>query len=394
MSQYYSDLFQSISGSSGNTSWFAEWNNIKSGSYYKAAKAYVDKINSSNTTNATSSRTSKTGNVLDQILAEKRNSTVSKQTQTANSNLTSNMTSLAGSVATLQKDDTYTASNGTSAEDKVVSAMKDFVSQYNNVVATAKKSTLASQTSHIAAIMKTSESNSGKLAEIGITVNRDGTLQLNEDRLKSADLSKVKDLFSKDNVTSYGSTVMSRLTFVPVSSSAEKNTAKDDAKEDTAAASSAAFLETDSNALASNSLYGKIKGTDGTYQYNIEKILSTANSFVKNYNNMFDAAKSSTNSGVTSNLAQIKDKTAQNKTMLEQFGFKVDEKGKMTLDEDVFKKADMSKVQDFFKNYGSSIATNASLVDYYMTTQANTASGYTSDGTYNVDGSTRFNDIV
>ena len=80
--------------------------------------------------------------------------------------------------------------------------------------------------------------------------------------------------------------------------------------------------------------------------------------------------------------------------MLEQFGFKVDEKGKMTLDEDVFKKADMSKVQDFFKNYGSSIATNASLVDYYMTTQANTASGYTSDGTYNVDGSTRFNDIV
>ena len=66
----------------------------------------------------------------------------------------------------------------------------------------------------------------------------------------------------------------------------------------------------------------------------------------------------------------------------------------MTIDEDTFKKSDMSQVQKFFKDYGSSIATNASLVDYYSTTKANTASGYTAAGAYNVQGSSRFVDAI
>ena len=66
----------------------------------------------------------------------------------------------------------------------------------------------------------------------------------------------------------------------------------------------------------------------------------------------------------------------------------------MQIDEDTFKKADMSKVQKFFKDYGSAIATNASLVDFYMTTQANTASGYTAAGKYNVQGSNFFADFI
>ena len=56
--------------------------------------------------------------------------------------------------------------------------------------------------------------------------------------------------------------------------------------------------------------------------------------------------------------------------------------------------ADMSKVQEFFKDYGSSIATNASLVDYYMTTQANAANSYTAGGAYNVQGSSRYTGTV
>ena len=66
----------------------------------------------------------------------------------------------------------------------------------------------------------------------------------------------------------------------------------------------------------------------------------------------------------------------------------------MKIDEDTFKKADMSKVQRFFKEYGSSVATNASLVDFYMTTQANSASGYTADGGYNVQGNFRYEDTI
>ena len=66
----------------------------------------------------------------------------------------------------------------------------------------------------------------------------------------------------------------------------------------------------------------------------------------------------------------------------------------MSIYEDTFKKSDMSKVQEFFKDYGSSVATNASLVDYYMNTRANAASGYTAAGAYNVQGSSGYTDVM
>lgn len=109
---------------------------------------------------------------------------------------------------------------------------------------------------------------------------------------------------------------------------------------------------------------------------------------------MFDNAESSSNSGVVANLSYIREKTARNEDALKQFGISVDQKGRMKIDEDTFKKSDMSKAQKFFKDYGSSIATNASLVDYYMTTKANAASGYTAAGEYNVQGSSRYTDIM
>ncbi|MDE7248699.1 MAG: hypothetical protein K2N82_02195, partial [Lachnospiraceae bacterium] len=146
----------------------------------------------------------------------------------------------------------------------------------------------------------------------------------------------------------------------------------------------------------SDKLYEKVKDKDGneTDKYDIDKIFATAKSFVNNYNGMFDAGESSSNSGVLANLSYIREKTARNADALKQFGINVDSKGKMSINEDTFKKSDMSKVQAFFKDYGSSIATNASLVDYYMTTQANASSGYTSDGAYNVQGNARYADTM
>ena len=156
------------------------------------------------------------------------------------------------------------------------------------------------------------------------------------------------------------------------------------------AGSSAASLKADSKLLASDKLFEKILDKDGSYKYDVDSILATAKSFVNNYNNMFSAAESSSNSGVLANLSNIREKTANNKDMLSQFGISVDDNGKMKINEDTFKKSDMSEVQKFFKDYGSSISVNASLVDYYMTTQANAANGYTSDGTYNVQGNVRY----
>ena len=390
--QDMSFLFSSLGNGAAGSSFLSDYASIKNGSYGKLMKAYYGNVGSSGTT-ASAGKTG-TSNVLDRILEEKKNPTVSKKAQEANSNLTSGISNLIKSVSTLQSEKTYTtADGGTSAADKVVSAVKNYVSMYNDVVSASKDSTLTSKTSHVASMMRGSEANAGKLAEIGITINRDGTLQLNEGKLKSTDISKVQELFTKDDVMSYGSTVMSRLGFASASSASVSSTTNDTAKKDEGPDTSAAALKADIEKLLSGSLYEKIQDKDGKEQYDISKLFAAVKSFVGNYNGMLSAAQASYNSGVSANLTRVMEKTAQNKDALEQFGISVDEKGRLKIDEDTFKKSDMSQLQEFFKEYGSSIATNVSLVNYYMTTQANTASGYTANGTYNAQDSSRY-DVI
>lgn len=392
----YSYLFQGLSssgGSLGNLNFLSDYASLKNGSYSKLMKAYYG-TGQSTSTGASSDRKSRGSNVVDKIIEEKMHPKVSKEVQKANKDLSAGLSSLNSAVSTLRNDNTYTdTKDGKSASDKVASAMKDFVTNYNNVVSTSKDSTLTSKTSYVANMMSSTAANADKLSEIGVTINANGTLTLSEGKLKEADISKVQELFSSDNILSYGSVVSSRLQFAGAASGTG---GIDLTGTDNKTTSSASSLKTDSQALASDELYQKVKDKNGneTNEYDIKKIFATAKSFVSNYNKMFDTAESSANSGVVANLSYIREKTARNEDALKSFGISVDGKGRMKIDEDTFKKADMSKVQAFFKDYGSSIATNASLVDYYMTTQANAANGYTAGGSYNVQGSSRYTGTV
>ncbi|MCM1534868.1 MAG: hypothetical protein NC126_02975 [Clostridium sp.] len=385
----YSFLFSGLSGSSGtNLNFLSDYASIKNGSYGKLMKSYYGAAKTSAT--ASSGTKSSSKNILDKIWEEKRNPKVSKDTQESNENLTTGLSTLQTTVAALRDDKTYTdTANGKSAIDKTVTAMKAYVEDYNNVVTAAKGSTLANKTAYVANMMSSTAANADKLSEVGVTVNSDGTLELDESKLKAAGSAKVQELFSADDIMSYGSSIASRIQFAGASSGT-KSTGSTEAEK--ATGSGAAGLKADSKTLASDELYARVKDKDGneTDKYDVDKIFATVKSFVNNYNGMFDAAESSSNSGVVANLAYIREKTARNEDALKQFGITVDTKGRMKVDEDTFKKSDMSKVQDFFKDYGSSISTNASLVDYYMTTQANAANGYTSAGTYNVQGSARY----
>lgn len=388
-------LFQSLSSGSGgaaNLNFLSDYASIKNGSYGKLMKAYYATGQESGT--STGSTKSSTKNILKKLEEEKKNPKVSKDVQTANSNLTSGLSSLNKSISTLQNSTTYTdTENGQSAADKVVSAVKSFVTDYNNVVNAAKGSTLTGKTAYVANMMSSTAANSGKLSEIGVRVNTNGTLEVDETKLKATDISKVQELFSSEDIMSYGSRLSSRVHFAGGTASTDK-TNTDNTETNKTTVSSAAGLKADGKALASDELYQKVKDKDGAEKYDVEKIFAMAKSFVNNYNGMFDTAESSSNSGVVANLTSIREKTAKNADVLKQFGISVDAKGKMAIDEDTFKKSDMSKVQEFFKDYGSSVATNASLVDYYMNTRANAASGYTAAGAYNVQGSSGYTDVM
>ncbi len=391
-SSYLLQSLSSGSGGMGNLNFLSDYASIKNGSYGKLMKSYYG-AGVSTSTGASSKKYSSEG-VLEKILEAKKNPKVSKEAQKANASLSTGIASLKTSVSALQNDKTYTdTENGQNATDKVVSAMKAYVTNYNNVVNAAKGSTLTGKTAHVANMMRTTAANADSLAEIGVTIDSSGLLELNEGKLKAAGTSKVQELFSPDNIMSYGSTIASRVQFAGTSNS---TSVTDSTDTNNKAGSSAASLKEDGRKLASDELYAKKKDEDGneTNEYDVAKIFATAKSFVSNYNSMFDKAESSTNSGVLANLSYIREKTAYNANTLKQFGIDVDQKGRLKINEDTFKNSDMSQVQKFFKDYGSSVATNASLVDYYLTTQANAASGYTANGEYNVQGSARYADTM
>lgn len=386
--QDYSFLFSGLSGSAGaNLNYLSDYASIKNGSYGKLMKSYYSAEKASTAVSEDGKSSSK--NILDKFWEQRRNPKVSKDVQEANANLTAGLSTLRTSVAALRNSKTYTDAAGQSAADKTVAAMKAYVEDYNSVVNASKGSTLTSKTAYVANMMSSTAANADKLSEVGITVEANGNLKLNEAKLRAAGSAKVQELFSADNVMSYGSMIASRVQFAGAASSAG---ATGSAEADKTPGSGAASLKAAGQALASDALYEKVKDKDGndTGKYDVEKILATAKSFVNSYNGMFDAAQSSANSGVVSNLSYIREKTARSEDALKQFGISVDTKGRMKLDEETFQQSDMSKVQQVFKDYGSSIATSASLVDYYMVTQANAASGYTSVGTYNAQGSVRY----
>lgn len=386
-------LFQSLSSNGNgmvNLNFLSDYASIKNGSYGKLMKAYYSTGLNSGTSVSGSKTSSK--NILEKLEAEKKNPKVSKEVNAANSNLTSGLSSLKSSISVLQNDNTYTnTENGQSAADKTVSAVKAFVTDYNNVVSAAKDSTLTGKTTYVANMMSSTAANADKLSEIGVRVNANGTLEIDEAKLKTTDLSKVQELFSARDIMSYGSKLASRVQFAGTTAAVNKAAGTETNK---TTVSDAARLKADSASLASDELFQKVKDKDGVESYDVEKIFTKAKSFVNNYNRLFEAAESSSNSGVLANLSYIREKTAQNSDDLKQFGISVDAKGRMKIDEDTFKKSDMSKVQEFFKDYGSSIANNASRVDYYMTTRANAASGYTASGAYNVQGSSSYTDIM
>lgn len=401
MSYYGTGFF---SGTSGNSGWYSDWTGIRNGSYGRMMKSYYSGLHDSDTAVSGRRTSTSTGgeDVLDRLLRERRYPTVSRETQEANARLTSEIPRLASSVSVLQNEKTYQDTTGkTDAADKVFSAVKNYVSGYNDVVRAAKESTLTNKTTHVAAMMNATRENKDKLAELGITVSGNGILQLDEDKLKAADISKVQELFSRDNVMSYGSTVKSRLGFAGTSSGTVAGTHKEKHERDRVTKAGTRNLMEDIEKFTADDAflkpYSKKDVRKAFREIDIADIYATTKSFVNHYNSLIDAAKGSTNSGVTSNLAALMEKTEQNKDSLKQFGIDVDENGNMKLDEDRLRKGEAHSsisIERFFKNYASSISNNVSLIDYYMKTQADAASGYTANGIYNVQGNSLFDIAV
>lgn len=74
-----------------------------------------------------------------------------------------------------------------------------FVSIYNNFTKSAKKSLSLDVTKRADRVIKLTKNQENALKKIGITINDDASLSLDTDKLESADIDKVKSLFSNSS---------------------------------------------------------------------------------------------------------------------------------------------------------------------------------------------------
>lgn len=175
----YSSLLGGMSSGSsdllGGSTLLSDYASIKNGSYGKLMKSYYAKLakeeDDSSSSSSSSSGTKKT-NVKD---------------------------SLSASAATTAQKAADKLSGMTMSEenkDEVYDAVSSFIKGYNDMMKNASKSENASVKRQADNLNDAMYTNFKLFAQIGITLNDDRTLSLNEDTFKKSNIGTVKALFS------------------------------------------------------------------------------------------------------------------------------------------------------------------------------------------------------
>lgn len=185
---FFGTASSSSTGSSNNI--LSDYASIKNGSYGKLLKAYYTKVekeetSESGTDTKTSLDTAKTDamNLKESLDALGKSSLYNKKEIKA-------------------EDGTVTRDYD---KDKIYKAAKTFVDNYNSTVKNAGDLDNVSILRSTLWMTNATAKNSGLLSEIGITVNSDNTLSIDEETFKASDMLDVKSVFSGES--GYGSTI-------------------------------------------------------------------------------------------------------------------------------------------------------------------------------------------
>ncbi len=187
-SSYTSGLYSSLS----------EYSTIRTGAYKKLLNSYYSKTQST--------KASQTGTNY-QV---KGNSTVEKKQLTEVKDAADSLYSSAAKLT----DTSSTKSlfkNAQSVTGEISSAVKNFVNDYNSLVEEAAYTSNSKVTGKVSFMTSQTNAYKSSLENIGITINDDKTLTVDEKKLNSADVNDVKKLFN-------GSSSMAYQTFVRASS--------------------------------------------------------------------------------------------------------------------------------------------------------------------------------
>ncbi|MCL2050714.1 MAG: hypothetical protein FWG91_03135 [Lachnospiraceae bacterium] len=119
--------------------------------------------------------------------------------------------------------------------------------------------------------------------------------------------------------------------------------------------------------------------------FDTNAIFKAVSTFANDYNNLLDKGRESNASGIASRVNSLTSMTSLNRNLLGQVGIRLDGDGKMSVDEEAFKKANMSTVQSLFQGTGSyafQVSAQASLIDFTAANEAARSNTYNASGSF------------
>lgn len=139
----------------------------------------------------------------------------------------------------------------------------------------------------------------------------------------------------------------------------------------------------------SKSVFNKKEVTDEkgnrTKEYDTDAIYKKVKSFVDDYNDVLKAAEKTKDSKIANNVTGMVNYTKMEANMLGKVGITIGSDSQLSIDENTFKKSDMSVAKSLFNGTGSyayTIATKSAMANSYADMEAKQANTYNKYGSY------------
>lgn len=184
---------------------YADYASIRSGSYFKLLKNYYAETGEKDTTKKTSTATAKDST---KALARVEES-AEKLKESADTLLKKGTDSVFTKTKQTDKDGKTTYDYD---KDKIYKAVKSFVDDYNAVQKEAEDSKVKGVKTNADSMTRATKVNAKLLGELGITMDSDNKLSIDEKTFKEADMEKVKSLFQTTG--SYGYQISAKASMV------------------------------------------------------------------------------------------------------------------------------------------------------------------------------------
>ncbi|MCR5609750.1 MAG: flagellar filament capping protein FliD [Lachnospiraceae bacterium] len=181
----------SVSSMYGNLS---QYSSVKSGAYFKATKAYYNKMSEMEGKSTTKKKSIGMNDFYGKINQSTKMSESSKNISAAKTEANELIDS-AKKLTDTGKDSLF-ASKDKPDKDAIYKAANEFVTNYNETMDALKKVNNTNVKSAGDSMTRMTSALSKSLSKVGITVGTDNKLAIDEDTFKKADVNEVKKLFN------------------------------------------------------------------------------------------------------------------------------------------------------------------------------------------------------